>query len=99
MSNRAKRNGSPAPVTPRKLKSVELRGGDRLKMENLLLERDLFAERTTNLEFRRKELDREAAELAALSDTNKRIRDEFISARGLDITRPVSYGDGTLSET
>lgn len=105
MGKQGKSNGQPAslpePIRPPvvRLKTVELRGGDRLRMENLLLERDLLEERTKNLELRRQGLDRLAVALNAQIQTNARLRDEFIASRGLNIDRPVAYENGKLSET
>ena len=94
-------NGKPVPGPsrlPLAALAVELKGEARLRMENLLLERDLLDEQRKNLELRRADLDREASVLNAGIETNRRIRDEFIAARGFDVSKPIAYGDGTLSE-
>lgn len=101
MGKRGSRNGTPqsdrAPVAAAPA-VVELTGEARLRMENLLLERDLLDERKKNLGLRRTDLDREALELDAQIETNTRVRDEFVAARGFDVSGPVLYGDGKLSK-
>lgn len=92
-------NGSPPPPSRVKSKPLEvaLEGEARLRMEKLLLERDLLVERKKNLQFRIDELGREADFLNKEVATNGRLRDEFITARGFDITQKTEYMNGKLS--
>jgi hypothetical protein len=93
------RPGLPEPP-PRALstpKVVTLEGEVRLRMEKMLLERNLLEERKKNLQHRVDDLAREADVLNKEVATNGRLRDEFLAARGFDIAEVVEYGDGKLT--
>lgn len=75
---------------------VHLTENEVLLLEKLVAERTAIAERRKSMKLMRLLLDRDEAEIEHDAGMNKRERDEFVAAKGLDPTIPVTLCGSVL---